>query len=386
MSVRADIAIVGAAETERLGIIPDMSALELHGDAARRAVSDAGLTMADVDGVAAAGQSPISVAHYLGITPRYLDGTMVGGCSYLYHVRHAAAAIKAGLCETVLITHGESGRSRVGMAPRSMDGSSVMGQFEAPFGPMGPPTMFPMGVLRFMKETGLTHEQLASVAVAQRQWAKDVPRAMYREPITVDDVLASKMIAYPMHILECCLVTDGGGALVVTSAERAKSLSAPKPPVYVLGTGEAMETPMVSMMEDFTTSKAFRRSSSDAFAEARLTTSDVDHLMVYDAFAHLPLFGLEDLGFVGRGEAGPFVADGNTSPGGSLPMNTNGGGLSYTHTGMYGMFLVQESVRQLRREASAQVPGVEVSVAQGVGGMFMAAATLVLGTAAAAGA
>jgi acetyl-CoA acetyltransferase len=241
-------------------------------------------------------------------------------------------------------------------------------------------------VLRFMHETGLTHEQLASVAVAQRRWSARVPRAMYRDEITVDEVLASRMVAYPMHLLECCLVTDGGGALVVTSAARAAALPGPNPPVYVLGAGEAAETPLVSMMKDFTRSEAFRLSSAAAFAESGLGVADVDHLMVYDAFAHLPIYGLEDLGFVGRGEAGAFVAEGHTSPGGRLPMNTNGGGLSYTHTGMYGMFLVQESVRQLRGEAAAQVEGVEVSLAQGVGGMFMAAGTLVLGTAAAAGA
>jgi acetyl-CoA acetyltransferase len=386
VSARATAVIVGAAETERIGVVPDVSTLELHADAARRAIADAGLTIADVDGVATAGLSPISVAHCLGITPTYVDATSVGGCSFLVHVRHAVAAIAAGHCEVVLITHGESGRSRVGAPLRTWDTASPQGQFELPFGPVGPPTLFPMGVLRFMKETGLTHEQLASVAVAQRRWSSQVPRAMYRELITVDDVLASRMVAYPMHLLECCLVTDGGGALVVTSAARARAIPGPKPPVYVLGTGEAAETPLVSMMQDFTRSIAFQLSSRSAFEEAGIGPGDVDHLMVYDAFAHLPLYGLEDLGFVGRGEAGPFVAEGNTSPGGSLPMNTNGGGLSYTHTGMYGMFLIQESVRQLRGEAAAQVPGVEVSLAQGVGGMFMAAGTLVLGTAAAAGA
>jgi len=378
-------AIVGAAETERIGVVPDISALEMHAQSARLAVADAGLKMSDVDGVAAAGLSPIAVAHYLGIAPTYVDATTVGGCSFLVHVRHAAAAITAGLAEVVLITHGESGRSRTGAPPRAPDPASPQGQFEAPYGTLGPPTMFPMGVLRYMKEFGLTHEQLASVAVAQRRWSANVPRAMFRDLITVEDVLASRMIAYPMHLLECCLVTDGGGALVVTSAERARALPGPKPPVYVLGTGEAAETPMVSMMEDFTTSKAFRLSSARAFAEAGIGPAEVDHLMIYDAFAHLPIYGLEDLGFVGRGEAGAFIAEGNTSPGGRLPMNTNGGGLSYTHTGMYGMFLVQEAVRQLRGEAAAQVPDVNVSLAQGVGGMFMAAGTLVLGTAAAAG-
>jgi acetyl-CoA acetyltransferase len=384
MSLRGRTVIVGAAESERIGTVPDLSALQLHADAARRAIADAGLTMADVDGVASAGQSPIAVAHYLGITPTYLDGTMVGGCSYLLHVRHAAAAIAAGLADVVLITHGESGRSHVGGVPRWGDPSSPQGQFESPYGTMGPPTMFPLGVLRFMKETGLTHEQLASVAVAQRRWSSQVPRAKFRELITVEDVFASPMIAYPMHRLECCLQTDGGGALVLTSADRATAVPGPKPPVYVLGTGEAAETPLVSMMEDFTSSKAFRLSAARAFAEAGLGTSDVDHLMIYDAFAHLPIYGLEDLGFVGRGEAGAFIDEGHTSPGGRLPLNTNGGGLSYTHTGMYGMFLLLESVRQVRGEAPAQVPDVDVSLAQGVGGMFMAAGTVILGTRAAA--
>ncbi len=383
MTVRARTAIVGAAETERIGVVPDISALEMHAESARLAVADAGLKLSDVDGVAAAGISPITVAHHLGIAPTYVDATAIGGCSFLVHVRHAAAVITAGMAEVVLITHGESGRSHVGSPPRAADPASPQGQFEAPYGILGPPTMFPMGVLRYMHDFGLTHEQLASVAVAQRRWAADVPRAMFREQITVEDVLASRLIAYPMHLLECCLVTDGGGALVVTSAERARAVPGPKPPVYVLGTGEAAETPMVSMMEDFTTSKAFRLSSARAFAEAGIGPGDVDHLMVYDAFAHLPIYALEDLGFVGQGEAGAFVAEGNTSPGGRLPMNTNGGGLSYTHTGMYGMFLVQEAMRQLRQEAPAQVPDVEISMAQGVGGMFMAAGTLVLGTASA---
>jgi acetyl-CoA acetyltransferase len=384
LSVRGKVVITGAAETERIGVVPDMSVMELHANAARRALADAGLSMSDVDGVASASTSPLAVAHYLGITPTYIDTTSVGGCSFLVHVRHAAAAISAGMVDVVLITHGESGRSRLGVAPRQMDGGSPMGQFEMPYGVLGPPTMFPMGVLRYMKEFGLTHEQLASVAVAQRRWSSQVPRAMFRDLITVDDVLASPMIAYPMHLLECCLVTDGGGALVLMSAERARANPGPKPPVYVLGTGEAAETPMVSQMEDFTTSKAFRLSSAKAFAEAKMGPNDIDHLMVYDAFAHLPIYGLEDLGFVGRGEAGAFIEEGHTSPGGSLPMNTNGGGLSYTHTGMYGMFAIQESVRQVRGEASAQVPGVEVSLAQGVGGMFMAAGTLILGTESAA--
>ncbi|MEX2394631.1 MAG: thiolase [Actinomycetota bacterium] len=378
-SVRGRVAIVGASETTRLGVIPDMSGIELHADAARNAIADAGLTNSDIDGVACAGQSPVAMAHYLGITPRYLDGTTVGGCSFMLHVRHAAAAIATGMCDVVLVTHGESGKSRVGAGGfRGGGASSFQAQFEAPYGPTGAPSTFPIGVLRYMKTYGLTHEQLATVAVVQRQWAAKNPRALMRDPITISDVMSSRMIAYPMHLLECCLVTDGGGALVLTSAERARDMDLKQRPVYVLGTGESSETPMISQMEDFTTSKAFRVSGTNAFAEAGIAHEDVDHLMIYDAFAHLPIYGLEALGFVGPGEAGGFIEDGNTAPGGGLPMNTNGGGLSYTHTGMYGMFAIQESVRQLRGTAPAQVPGAKISVAQGVGGMFAAAGTLVL--------
>jgi acetyl-CoA acetyltransferase len=378
-SIRGQVAIVGASETTRLGVIPDMSSIELHAEAARNAIADAGLSNTDVDGMACAGQSPVAMAHYLGITPRYLDGTGVGGCSFMLHVRHAAAAIAAGMCDVVLVTHGESGRSRVGAGGfRGGGGASLQAQFEAPYGPTGAPSTFPIGVLRYMKTYGLTHEQLATVAVIQRRWAAQNPRAMMRDPITVDDVLSSRVIAYPMHLLECCLVTDGGGALVLTSADRARDMDLAHPVVYVLGTGESSEAPMISQMEDFTTSKAFRVSATTAFEEAGMTPDDVDHLMVYDAFAHLPIYGLEALSFVGPGEAGAFVEEGNTAPGGRLPMNTNGGGLSYTHTGMYGMFAIQESVRQLRGTAPAQVPDVKISVAQGVGGMFAAAGTLVL--------
>jgi len=370
------VAIVGAAETTELGVIPHLSQIGLHADAALNALKDCGLTPKDIDGVACAGESPTNVAHYLGITPTWVDGTAVGGCSFMLHVRHAAAAINEGLCTTVLITHGQSGRSRVGAGRWGVSPDSLQGQFETPYGPSGPPSMFTIPVLRYMKEYGLTHEQLAMVAVVQREWAAKNPRAMMKDPITVEDVLNSRMIAYPFHLLECCLVTDGGGALVLTSADRAKDF--PTKPVYIIGTGESVETPMVSQMEDFTTSKAFRVSGKKAFEEAGITHDDVDHLMIYDAFAHLPIFGLEDLGFVGRGEAAQFIWEGNTRPGGKLPLNTNGGGLSYTHTGMYGMFALQESVRQLRGTAPAQVPDVKISVCHGVGGMFAASGTIIM--------
>ena len=369
------IAVVGAAETTELGAIPHTSQLELHCDAALNAMADAGLKPSDIDGVATAGDVPTNIAHHLGIVPKYVDGTSVGGCSFMLHVRHAAAAINDGLCNTVLITHGESGKSMVGRTMVRPGPSSLIGQFEAPYGTMGPPTAFTIPVLRYMKTFGVTEEQLAMVAVIQREWAAKNPRASYRDPISVKDVLDSRMIAYPFRKLMCCLVTDGGGALILTSAKRAKDF--PQKPVYLLGTGESVETPMVSQMEDFTTSRAFRVASKQAFAEAGITHKDVDHLMIYDAFAHLPLYGLEDMGFCERGAAAEFIAKRNTAPGGKLPLNTNGGGLSYMHSGMYGMYALQESVRQMRGIAAAQVPGAKISIAHGVGGMFAASGTIV---------
>jgi len=369
------VAVVGAAETTKLGVIPDMSQIQLHADAALNAMADCGLKPKDIDGVATAGETPVQIAHYLGITPTWVDGTSVGGCSFMIHVRHAAAAIEAGLAKTILVTHGESGRSRVGNPPRSVPPSSLNGQFEQPFGPMGPPSLFPIPVLRYMKTYGVTHEQIAMVSVVQREWAAKNPRATFKDPITVEDVLGSRMIAYPFRLLQCCLVTDGGGALILTSAERAKDF--PTKPVYILGTGESVETPMVSQMESFTSSRAFSVAGPTAFREAGITHKDVDHLMIYDAFAHLPLFGLEDLGFVPRGEAGRFIAERNTAPGSKLPLNTNGGGLSYMHSGMYGMYALQESVRQMRGIAPAQIPGAKISVCHGVGGMFAASGTII---------
>jgi acetyl-CoA acetyltransferase len=370
------IAIVGAAETTEMGRIPELSQIGLHADAALNALKDCGLKPSDIDGVATAGETPVTVAHYLGITPKWVDGTAVGGCSFMIHVRHAAAALESGLCKTVLITHGESGRSGVARSRPVVSPGSLAGQFEAPYGPMGPPTLFTIPVLRYMKTYGLTHEQLAMVAVVQREWAAKNPRATFKDPITVDDVLNSRMIAYPFRLLQCCLVTDGGGALILTTADRAKDF--PTKPVYLLGTGESVETPMVSQMADFTSSRAFRVAGAKAFEESGITHRDVDHLMIYDAFAHLPIYGLEDLGFCKSGEAAGFIWERNTAIGGKLPLNTNGGGLSYMHSGMYGMYALQESVRQMRGIAPAQVRGAKISMCHGVGGMFAASGTIIM--------
>jgi acetyl-CoA acetyltransferase len=303
---------------------------------------------------------------------------MVGGCSFLLHVRHAAAAIASGAADVVLVTHGESGRSRVGAPQGRLDPSSLMGQFEAVYGAQAPYSSFTLPALRFLHDRGMGVEDLARVVVTQRSWAISNPRAMRRKPVTVEEVLAGPPVAYPFTKDMCCVVTDAGGALVLTSAERAWDLPAGDRVVYLLGSGESSEGPLVSQLADPGSSAAFRASAAEAFRTAGVSHGDVDHLMAYDAFAHVPLYALEDLGFVGRGESGAFIADGNTVRGGALPMNTNGGGLSYTHTGMYGMFAIQEAVRQLRGEAVEQVPGVDISFVQGVGMYFAAAGSLVL--------
>jgi len=374
-ALRHKVAIVGAAETDSVGVQPDKSMLQLHAESAMNALRDAGLTPADVDGVATAGPSPAAVAEYLGIIPRYVDGTSVGGCSFLIHVRHAVAAIAAGMVDTVLVTHGESGRSRVGMARPAPAPGQPAGQFEAPFGPSGPPSMFSIPVARYMKQFGVTEEQLAEVAVSTRKWASLNPKANMRDPITVDDVLNSRLIAWPLHLLNCCLVTDGGGALVLVSEERARDF--PKKPVYVLGAGESVEHVSVSRMRDFWESKAYKTAGENAFRMAGVGIDAIDHTMLYDAFTHTPVYMLEALGIAKPGEGTePFVS-GRAAPGGDFPINTNGGGLSYTHTGMYGMFAMQESIAQLRGEAGErQVADVEVGLVHGAGGMFSAGATL----------
>ena len=374
--LRKKVAIIGAAETDIVGVIPDVTQLGLHAQAARNAIRDAGIDKSEIDGIASAGESPVAVADYLDIQPQYLDGTSVGGSSFMIHVAHAVAALTAGYCNYVLITHGESGRSRVGRGGFGGGGATLGGQFEAPYGIWGPPNTFTIPIVAHMTKYGTTEEQLASVAVATRAWAEKNPRAMMRDPITVEDVLNSRMIAWPVRLLMCCLVTDGGGALILTTADRARDFR--KPPVYILGTGEGAENLLIRSLHDFTEPRSFQKAAARAFRMAGIERSDVDHLMLYDAFAHTPMYGLEALGFVKPGESGPWFAESHSAPGGDLPINTNGGGLSYTHTGMYGMFALQESVRQLRGEAAAQLPDAKISIAHGPAGFFAAAGTVIM--------
>ena len=379
--MRGRVAIVGAAESDEVGKLPGKSALMLHAEAAHNALADAGLSAKDVDAVLSTGrQTANDVPEYLGIRPRYLDNTQMGGCSFIAHLQHAMCIVEAGVAEVVLITHGESGASRVGMGGGDRFAPDTPpGQYEMPFGIGGPPTRYALAQTRHMHEFGTTREQVAEVAVSTRKWAQKNPRALMRDPITVDDVLSSRPIAWPIHLLDCCVVTDGGGALVVTSADRAKDLR--RKPVWVLGTGEATCHSIVSQMPRFHVWDAAVMAGERAWAMSGAKPSDVDLAMLYDAFTIVPILALEALGFCKPGEGGAFVANGRTAPGGALPMNTNGGGLSYTHTGMYGMFLLVEAVHQLRGECGdRQVAGARTAVCHGTGGILAASATAILST------
>ncbi len=346
------------------------------------ALEDAGLTLADVDGVCHA-ESAVGLAEYLGVHPTFTESTMTGGSSYEVHLEHAAAAIAAGLCEVVVSVYAATprgDRSRGRRDPRRMPpGPNPMAEWEMPYGlrmPMGP---YALAAARHMHEFGTTSEQLAAIAVSTREWAMRNPRARYRDPLTVADVLASPLQVSPLHLLDCCLVTDGAGAFVMTSAARAGSLR--KPPVYVLGAATCTDHMGIGQMPDLTTTPGVV-SGAHAFDMAGLTPAEVNVLMGYDSFTITALLHLEDLGFCKKGEGGPFAAEGTLGPGGGpLAMNTNGGGLSFTHPGMYGMFLITEAVRQLRGECGErQVDGAEVAVAHGSGMLLSVMSTAVLGT------
>jgi acetyl-CoA acetyltransferase len=381
-SLSGKVAIVGVDESDRIGVVPDKSMLQLHAEGARNALRDAGLTLKDVDGLFTANITPAELGEYLGIEPRVVDGTNVGGCSFLIHVAHAASAIVEGRCSVALITHGESGRSRVGMPGRASSGQSMLSQFEEPYGLPRPAGSYALACTRHMAQYGTTSEQLAEIAVATRKWAGLNPKAMFRDPITVEDVLNSRMISYPFHLLDCCLVTDAGGAVVLTSVERARDLKSH--PVLVLGVGEALDHNLISQMPDLTHGPA-RISGPPAFEMAGISHADIDVAEIYDSFTYTVLLSLEDLGFCKKGEGGAFVSGQRTAPGGDFPLNTSGGGLSYTHPGMFGIFVIIEAVRQLRHDyadqGARQVKDARIALAHGTGGVLSATGTLVLGRA-----
>jgi len=382
MSLRAKAAIAGAAESD-LGEAPaGTRPVDLMALASLRALADCGLTPADVDGVFAATtqlpMAPLNLAHELGIHPRYTDATNVGGSSFLLHVDHARAAIAAGACEVALIAYGSTQR----LVGRSSASVQELDPWEAPYRPAMPVTAYALAASRHMHEFGTTREQLAQVAVSARAWAALNPLAFSRDPLTIEDVLTSRPVADPLTVRDCCLVTDGGAAIVVTSAERAASLA--RPPVLVLGGADAHRHRHITGMGDLTTTAA-TESGARAFAEAGVTPADVDVAQLYDAFTITPILFLEDLGFCAKGDGGAFVQDGRIAPGGAFPLNTNGGGLSYTHPGMYGLHAIVEAVRQLRGDCGdRQVPEAQIALAHGNGGVLSSQATLILGTAATA--
>jgi acetyl-CoA acetyltransferase len=371
------IAIVGAAESELGQVAPGTTPTDLMAQGVVRALADCGLTLAEVDGLFAASTqqrfATMVLAEYLGIVPRYQDNTQIGGSSFMSHIAHAMAAIGQGLCEVAVIAYGSTQRSvsRAAASPREYH------PYETPYKPFLPASAYAMAAARHMHQYGTTREQLAEVAVAARLWALMNPQAWEKKPLSIAEVLGARMVSDPLTVRDCCLVTDGGGALVLTSAARARTLR--KQPVYVLGVGEMLSHAAISGMPDLTVTGA-ARSGPLAFAMAGLTPADVDVAMVYDAFTINTILFLEDLGFCAKGEGGAFVAGGGIAPGGRLPVNTNGGGLSYCHPGMYGLLLLIEAVRQVRGECGArQVPGCEVALAHGNGGVLSSQATVLLG-------
>jgi len=377
---RGSAAIVGVAESDLGEVAEGLSAVDLMAQGVTRALADCGLALADVDGVfVAATQSrmaSMALCEYLGLAPRHHDATYMGGSSFMTLVAHAQSAIEAGLCEVAVIAYGSTQRTsgRTNVAPRDYN------PYETPFKPLMPASAYALAASRHMHQYGTTREQLAHIAVAARQWALLNPAAWEKKPLSVQDVLSARMVSHPLTVRDCCLVTDGGGAIVMTSAARARDLR--KAPAFVLGTGECLSHLSISSMPDLTVTGA-ARSGQAAYRMAGLGASEIDVVEVYDAFTITTLLFLEDLGFCPKGEGGRFVLDGAIAPSGKLPVNTNGGGLSYCHPGMYGIFPLIEATRQIRGECGErQVKGCNTALAHGNGGVLSSQSTVILGSAA----
>ncbi|HTB45749.1 MAG TPA: acetyl-CoA acetyltransferase [Acetobacteraceae bacterium] len=377
MAVRGSVAIVGAAESDIGAVAALMSPIDLMAQGIHRALADAGLNLRDVDGVfcacTQARTSAMSLLEYLGLPEAYTDSTIVGGSSFEIHVAHAHAALEAGLCNVAVVAYGSTQRT-VGRRQASV---REYNPYETPFRPFLPASAYAMAASRHMFEFGTTREQLAEVAVAAREWALLNPVAWEKQPLTIADVLNARPISDPFTVRDCCLVTDGGGAIVMTRIDRARGVA--KQPVPVLGWGQSITHASISSMPDLTHTGAIQ-SGAAAYAMAGLAASDIDVLALYDAFTINTILFLEDLGFCPKGEGGRFVQDGRIGPTGDLAVNTNGGGLSYCHPGMYGLFLLIEAVRQLRGECGArQVAAAESAIVHGNGGVLSAQATVILG-------
>ncbi|WP_116091875.1 acetyl-CoA acetyltransferase [Sphingomonas crusticola] len=373
-NIRGTTAVIGAG-LAGLGDASGFTHLDLIGIAAHKAVTDAGLRMTDIDGLFTANMANIlptlAVGEYLGVSPSVAVGTNTGGNSFVDHLLWAALALQAGLCTYALICYGSTQRSRPGPPPDAPP-------YETPYRPREPISSYALACARHMHEFGTTRAQLALVAVSARKWAQLNPAAFARDPLTIEDVLASRMISDPLSLLDCCLVTDGAGAVVLTRADRAADHHAA--PVYLLGCASAQTHRQISQMPDLTVTAA-AQSGPRAFAMAGLKPTDVDVLQLYDAFTINVLLFLEDLGFCRKGEAGALVASGAIAPGGALPVNTNGGGLACVHPGMYGIFAIIEAVEQLRGgTGQRQIEGAQIALAHGNGGLLSAQTTALFGT------
>jgi acetyl-CoA acetyltransferase len=380
--LRGKAACVGLA-TAGTGEAPGRNAVELMAEAVHKALADAHIPLAEVDGLFAAtathSMAAVSLAEHLGIAPAFSDGSNIGGASFEAHALVAAMALELGLCHVAVIAYGSNQRTAGGF--RSI--SEPM-PFEAAYGPRNPITAYALATSRYVHQFGATREDLAEVAVAARAWANLNPEAFARGPLTVEDVLGARLVSDPLGKLDCCLVTDGAAAIVLTRADRAAD--GPRRPVYLLGAGMAHQHRMISQMPDLTTTAAVA-SGRRAFAMAGYGPGDMTTVQLYDAFTITPILFLEDLGFCGKGDGKEFVKGGRIAPGGPLPVNTNGGGLSCVHPGMYGLFVMIEAIRQARggdgpREPGGWIEDAELCLAHGNGGVLSCQVTTVWGTAA----
>lgn len=380
MNKQRNVAIVGVAESD-FGETPDLSIMEHHGQAAARALADSGLKKDEIDGLFSCGgvgpMHGLELPEYLGLKPKYFDNTAVGGSSWESYVEHAVLAIEAGKCNTALLVYGSTAKSDVKKKLRSADAAMMprgVAQWETPFG-VTLITKYALAARRHMHQYGTKPEQLAAIAVAMRKNAMRNPKAVMQKPLTIDDVMNSKMVSDPLHLNDCCLRTDGGGAVILTRADRARDLK--KKPVWVIGSGDAHSHISMSQSEDLTVSPA-KRAAAIAFGQAGITAKDVDYFGCYDSFTITVLLTLEALGFCKPGEGGAFVEDGKLAWDGALPTNTDGGGLSSNHPGMRGLFLLIEATRQLRGESTAQLKDPKIAVCNGTGGFLSHCGTVVL--------
>lgn len=373
-------AIIGVADSD-YGETPHLSLTHMHAQAAARAIADAGIDKGAIDGLFTTGATSqlfaLDLAEYLGLMPRHIDSTAVGGSSWEVFVEHALAAIANGQCETALLVYGATPRSD--MKNRLRGGEVALAargpaQYEVPFGPTVA-SRYGLAATRHMHDYGTRPEHLAEIAVAARRNAMRNPRAFMQKPISIADVLESRPIASPLRLLDCCLRTDGGGAVIVTSAAQAGR--GQKPPVWIIGAGSAVSHVSMSQMNDLTVSPA-REAARIAFGRAGIGPHEIDVLQCYDSFTITVLLTLEAMGFCKPGEGGAFVEGGRLAFDGALPTNTDGGGLSSNHPGMRGIFLLIEAVRQLRGESTAQVAGARIAACTGTGGFLSHCGTVIL--------